>query len=55
MDGQGFSLFQGGESIALNNEQRAEEEDAIEDIKRRNEEVCTLFQWNIVCGLKTSY
>lgn len=36
----GSSLFQGVESIKLNNDlQRIEEEDAIEDRLRRNEEV----------------
>ena len=40
MDVPGLSLFQGAESIKLNtDQQRAEEEDAIEDRKRRNEEV----------------
>lgn len=41
MDHQpGASLFQGVESIKLNNDlQRIEEEDAIEDRLRRNEEV----------------
>lgn len=40
MDVPGLSLFQGAESIKLNTEQqRIEEEDAIEDRKRRNEEV----------------
>ncbi|XP_055302141.1 cingulin [Sitodiplosis mosellana] len=40
MDVPGLSLFQGTESIKLNNDQqRAEEEDAIEDRKRRNEEL----------------
>lgn len=41
MDGQGLSLFQGGESIAVNNneQERAEEEDALRDRQRRNEEV----------------
>lgn len=40
MDIPGLSLFQGAESIKLNTEQqRVEEEDAIEDRKRRNEEV----------------
>lgn len=42
MDVPGLSLFQGAESIKLNNDQqRAEEEDAIEDRLRRNEEVST--------------
>lgn len=40
MDGQGLSLFQGAESIKLNNDQqRIEEEDAVQDRLRRNEEV----------------
>ncbi|XP_031635951.1 putative leucine-rich repeat-containing protein DDB_G0290503 [Contarinia nasturtii] len=40
MDVPGLSLFQGAESIKLNTEQqRIEEEDAIEDRKRRNEEL----------------
>lgn len=40
MDQPGSSLFQGVESIKLNNDlQRIEEEDAIEDRLRRNEEV----------------
>lgn len=40
MDIPGLSLFQGAESIKLNNdEQRIEEEDAAEDRLRRNEEV----------------
>lgn len=37
---EGMSLFQGTESIQVSNDQqRAEEEDAIEDQRRRNEEV----------------
>lgn len=40
MDQPGSSLFQGVESIKINNDlQRIEEEDAIEDRLRRNEEV----------------
>ena len=40
MDQPGASVFQGVESIKLDNDlQRAEEEDAIEDRLRRNEEV----------------
>lgn len=44
MDVPGLSLFQGAESIKLNTstQQRIEEEDALEDQKRRNEEVCAL-------------
>lgn len=42
MDVPGMSLFQGAESLQINNseQQRIEEEDAIEDRLRRNEEVC---------------
>lgn len=40
MDVPGLSLFQGAESINVNNDQqRVEEEDAAEDRLRRNEEV----------------
>lgn len=40
MDAPGSSLFQGADSIKLNNDlHRIEEEDAIEDRLRRNEEV----------------
>lgn len=40
MELPGLSLFQGAESIKLNNDQqRIEEEDAAEDRLRRNEEV----------------
>lgn len=44
MNTQGLSLFQGSESIQLNTsvQQRLEEEDALEDQRRRNEEVCTV-------------
>lgn len=43
MDIPGLSLFQGAESLQLNNstQQRIEEQDALEDQKRRNEEVKT--------------
>lgn len=47
MDTPGYSLFQGAESININNDQpRIEEEDAIRDRLRRNEEVgqCFFFQ-----------
>lgn len=45
MDVPGLSLFQGAESIKLNTsaQQRIEEEDALEDRLRRNEEVNWLF------------
>lgn len=41
MDLPGMSLFQGAESLQMNTsaQQRVEEEDALEDQKRRNEEV----------------
>lgn len=41
MDVPGLSLFQGAGSIQINNsaQQRIEEEDAKEDLMRRNEEV----------------
>lgn len=41
MNVPGLSLFQGGGSIQLNTsaQQRIEEEDALEDQKRRDEEV----------------
>lgn len=40
MDGQGLSIFQGAESIRLDTSaQRLEEEEALEDQKRRNEEL----------------
>lgn len=41
MDLPGMSLFQGTESLQINTsaQQRIEEEDALEDQKRRNEEV----------------
>lgn len=43
MDVPGLSLFQGAESIKINtsDQQRIEEEDALEDRLRRNEEVIT--------------
>ena len=44
MDVPGLSLFQGGESLKINSSlQRIEEEEAIEDQKRRNEEVFILY------------
>lgn len=40
MNAPGLSLFQGAESIKLNSSlERQEEEDALEDQRRRNEEV----------------
>lgn len=56
MDTPGFSLFQGAESININNDQpRIEEEDAIRDRLRRNEEVCQSFSKksiNFIISLK---
>lgn len=40
MDGQGMSIFQDADAMKIQTEQqRPEEDDAIEDRKRRNEEV----------------
>lgn len=44
MDGPGMSLFQGAASIHINNsaQDRLDEQEELEDQKRRNEEVCKL-------------
>ena len=46
MDNPGFTIFQGGGSIKLDNSiQRLEEEEELEDQRRRNAEVYQF--WNI--------
>lgn len=47
MDGPGMSLFQGAASIHINNsaQDRLEEQEEIEDQKRRNEEVLKMFNF----------
>lgn len=56
MDAAGLSLFQGAESIKLNSSlERQEEEDALEDQRRRNEEVAHFTIRLIVFNLMVFY